>query len=65
MTKAQETKDAELIALAAAVNAQCTEIQAANMQRAACGHSMAYDGYDDNGELKELLADLKLRGRLT
>jgi hypothetical protein len=39
--------DAELIALAALVNASCTEIQAANMTRQGNGYAMAYQGYQD------------------
>lgn len=39
--------DAELAALAALVNASCTEIQAANMMRQSNGHAMAYQGYQD------------------
>lgn len=62
MSKPKE--DAELIALSAAVFARCTDIQAANKQREVCGHAMAYDGYDDDGELKALTAELKARGRL-
>lgn len=60
----KEPSDAELIALAAAVNAQCTHIQAANMDRQTRGESMVCAGYVDDGELKELLAILKTRGRL-
>lgn len=61
---AQETEDAELVALAAAVFAQSTEIQAANVNRENRGEAMAYDGYDDDGQLKALLAELRRRGRI-
>lgn len=39
--------DAELIALAALVNASCTEIAAANQTRHARGESPAYDSFED------------------
>lgn len=61
---AQETEDAELVALSAAVFAQCTEIQAANMNRDHRGEATAYDGYDDDGQLKALIAELRRRGRI-
>jgi len=56
--------DAELIALAALVNTQCVEIQAANDQRKAVGASMAYDGFAPTPESEALAQALRERGVL-
>jgi len=56
--------DAELIALAAVVNASCTEIAAANQMRANQGCAPYYQGYQDIGGgpgLSELMAELRRR----
>lgn len=58
------TYAAELVGLAAAVNAQCAEIAAANADRQARGNAMAYDGYADGGQLHALQSLLKQRGAL-
>lgn len=63
--KAQETEDAELVALAAMVFSEAIAVQAANMDRERRGLAMAY-GEDTPPSKAELAlsATLKLRGVL-
>jgi hypothetical protein len=55
--------DAELVALAAVANVDAAEVAAANADRAANGHAMAYNGCDSDAAVR-LRQELVRRGIL-